>query len=784
MRKVPIGKLYGYKLCSEHFEDSQFMNAEEKKKLVWNAVPTIFDIPNPPRKVTLERTPKQRSTEKNVATGDTQEKKETKPETPRKKILKRKICQLRSKLHRMQKQLKKKEKPKTERIVSQLKSHGLSDTTLAFIEGQLKLAQRQKNGYRYAIKDKMLALSIYYQSRKAYKLLRKIFILPSKPTIQRSLQNTNIYPGFNDTIFEALKLKVQTMDYTDRNVSLVFDEMAIKSALVYNKGLDMIEGFENLGELGTTKYIADHALVYMVRGLYKKWKQPLAYFLTSGTVKGKALQLLTKQCIDKLEEIGLCVKILVCDQGSNNRNFLETEEKVGVEKPFIEHKNKKVYVVYDPPHLLKNVRNNLKKGDLSLGDQSVSWQYIEAFYNFDKDMKIRMAPKLTERHISLPPFTSMRVSLAAQVLSHTVAAGINALASEAINKLPIDATVTAEFIDTFDQLFNVFNSSSQFSTQKYRTPFKGESEHLSFLQGCMKFLAKIKNAAGKSLPCIIGWQISIAALLSLWEELKLAGFQYLLTNRLNQDCCENLFSIIRGRGGFRDNPNPQQFRADFRHIVVDKLFVKSNTSNCELDSDRVLLDISSMTIYQKKEKCIQSPEEIPRGAVEMLKVAAPPLSLPEKNVAAYISGYLLRKYPIDNCESCFQFYQLSEKPDTFPESSSYEFIRQKNISSIGKLLIPSKAFSTFIESIETLFVAVFPSCMHLTSVLQSLVKNAVCEIEKFENCEDKTCQSRIRSMTEHFMKVRIYHALKMSNITSYQCFGHKRNRKMLKLLHE
>ena len=44
-----------YKLCAKHFEDSQFMNADQKKSLVHNAVPTLFDIPNPPPKVTIQR---------------------------------------------------------------------------------------------------------------------------------------------------------------------------------------------------------------------------------------------------------------------------------------------------------------------------------------------------------------------------------------------------------------------------------------------------------------------------------------------------------------------------------------------------------------------------------------------------------------------------------------------------------------------------------------------------------------------------------------------------------
>ena len=65
------------------------------------------------------------------------------------------------------------------------------------------------------------------------------------------------------------------------------------------------------------------------------------------------------------------------------------------------------------------------------------------------------------------------------------------------------------------------------------------------------------------VSCIVGWQISIISLMALWKDLQNSGFKYLLTNRLNQDCLENVFSILRSKGRFRDNPDPQQFRAAF-----------------------------------------------------------------------------------------------------------------------------------------------------------------------------------------------------------------------------
>lgn len=43
-------------LCAEHFEDAQFMNPQ-KNKLIWNAIPTKFDVPNPPPQVASKRPP-------------------------------------------------------------------------------------------------------------------------------------------------------------------------------------------------------------------------------------------------------------------------------------------------------------------------------------------------------------------------------------------------------------------------------------------------------------------------------------------------------------------------------------------------------------------------------------------------------------------------------------------------------------------------------------------------------------------------------------------------------
>ena len=336
------------------------------------------------------------------------------------------------------------------KLLHSLIEKSLPTQTASFIKSQLKMhSKASKHGYRWTLQDKLFALSVFYHSRKAYSLLRKLFILPSKATLVKMLQQTNIYPGYNSQVFDALQRKVATLKPIDKQCVLVFDEMAIKTQLLYNKKGDCIEGFENLGSLGHTQYVANHALAFMVRGLASKWKQCIGYFLSSGPMSGKNLVSLVHEAIDKLALIGLCVKCVICDQGSNNRNFLQTLCGVSVERPYFIHNGHKVYAFYDPPHLLKNIRNNFKRHGFLWKGTEIKWKYVADFYDFDKGNKIRLAPKLTDAHIELPPFKTMRVNLAAQVLSHSVAAGICTLSQ--LKVLPKDAEATAEFIEKMDQ---------------------------------------------------------------------------------------------------------------------------------------------------------------------------------------------------------------------------------------------------------------------------------------------------------------------------------------------
>ena len=211
----------------------------------------------------------------------------------------------------------------------------LPPNTASSVKTQLLINQkRSKNGYSWSLKDKMFAMSIFHHSREVYDIFRKLFILPSKATILNTIQKSQIYAGFNNNIFAAFKQKVSTMVQTDKQCILTFDEMTIKSGLTYDPCLDNIEGFEDYGIMWKNRFIANHELSFIIRGINRKWKQCIGYFLSSGPVSGDKLHILAIEAIDKLSTIGLSVRGIVCDQGSNKRNFVETHEGMSVSQPF------------------------------------------------------------------------------------------------------------------------------------------------------------------------------------------------------------------------------------------------------------------------------------------------------------------------------------------------------------------------------------------------------------------------------------------------------------------
>lgn len=252
-----------------------------------------------------------------------------------------------------------------------------------------------------------------------------------------------------------------------------------------------------------------------------------------------------------------------------------------------------LFYIFDIPHIIKALRNMLIKYDFYVYGKVISWQYIKAFYDNDKNFPIRSAHKLTESHINPSNFEKMKVKLATQIFSHSVYVGMTCYIR--FGYLPAEAAETADFVERTDKLFDILNSSQTSSSKKYNAAFKGETYLIEFLTDCLSFFNKLEVRNKNMKNITKSMKISINSTIKLFNYLRTTAiFDYLFTKKLNQDCLENHFGKIRRENGNCINPTAIQFHRTFRKLQCVNLF-HSGTENCEADLDAMLLRIEDCT---------------------------------------------------------------------------------------------------------------------------------------------------------------------------------------------
>jgi len=129
----------------------------------------------------------------------------------------------------------------------------------------LTMQMLHKNRRPWSKAKKKIALSIYYKSPSTYKCMRKNgIVLPGESTVRHWLSSINYSTDFPKAYMAQIKLKTSEMSENEKRCTILLDEVAIMNKLEYNKVLDEIEGYEDLGTLGRTNKIGSYALVIMV----------------------------------------------------------------------------------------------------------------------------------------------------------------------------------------------------------------------------------------------------------------------------------------------------------------------------------------------------------------------------------------------------------------------------------------------------------------------------------------------------------------------------------------
>ncbi len=461
-----------------------------------------------------------------------------------------------------------------------------------------------------------------------------------------------------------------------------------------------------------------------------------------------------------------------------------------------------VYVILDPCHMLKLMRNLLAdKGTvLNATADEIKWDFLIKLEQLQKREGLRLGNKLTQRHIKWDK-QKMKVNVAAQTLSSSVADALDFCKLDLCLTEFSGCDATVFYIRVIDCLFDLLNSRNPFA-KGFKAPLRTSNVHVwkPFVSEAKSYLWNLRLADGTRVAesnrktGVIGFITSLTSIVGLFDKLvnnATAPLKYLLTYKFSQDHIELFFCAVRGRGGWNNNPTARQFIAAYKQLLMHNDIKRVSTGNCVPQESFELLHISSRlerredevnavdvverSRFQHVASCDDFPVVVDHDYADIASLN--PLSSYVENVVTYIAGFVIRKLQAKllcaDCKSAL-LYEVTDSHasviDSFREDGHALLLLRKNR---GGLLKPSNDVVTVCKLCERCFRSMVmlngskPSgCINIKLKLTLEVLSHLISSDVFHCLQEHILESepvnnhRVRLMKqicELYITVRLHH---------------------------
>ena len=372
-----------------------------------------------------------------------------------------------------------------------------------FWEEQQKYLQQSSSQVRYHPMIIKFCLALAAKSSSTYNEMRLnekegtgILVLPSLRTLRDYRNYIRPKRGFNDQVVADLKKKTAAFAPQERYIVISFDEMKIQEDLVWDKNTGELIGFVDLGDVevnyGTlpkSQELASHVLVFLIKSIVNPLSYSFATFATTGVTAFQLFPLFWRSVAILEGTCSLHVVAAVGDGASSNRSFFKMHKGMGGQtgKDVVYRSinlfapDRFIFFFSDAPHLMKTARNNLAKSKCGNASRLLwnngcylLWSHITHIYEEDIEYGLKLLPKITGDHVKLTPNSAMRVRLAVQILSTSMAAILKEYGPE-------EAKGTSDFCQMMDMFFdcmNVRNTVEYRHKQKlFMAPYESTQDH-------------------------------------------------------------------------------------------------------------------------------------------------------------------------------------------------------------------------------------------------------------------------------------------------------------------
>lgn len=476
-----------------------------------------------------------------------------------------------------------------------------------------------KKGEPYPKEVRKFCLELQFQKPSAYRFVRSSFDnhLPHERTISLWYQFSNINQGNGlcKEAFDRLKRIVEQSNEKPLICTLMFDEIYIRKQILRCRETSKYVGYITYGsgvnhqkDVGSdrdeeeTEEIDDHsddeeelpcanqAIVFMLCGLNKRFKLPIAYeFITSLNAFQRASLIMS--IIKNVTESGVRIANITFDGLTANHKMCEIlGANLNTESadfaPFFYNpidKNK-IYILKDPSHMQKLIRNTLGYREVLFDEKncSIHWRHIENLEKLGRK-KGFLTHKLTKRHIQFKK-SIMDVQISRETLSSLVADSLQFLHDNKYGNFK-NCQPTIMFIRLMDTLTSICNTHEANIIDPFKSPMNPENIRIikSFFSECSSYIRGLKISDKHKCRKVsviksprrtgfIGMLINMKSLMSMYEEYVEGGLMCnFKTYSTSQDHLEAFFSRVRARQGSNDNPNVLEFKGAWRKLLCGNL---------------------------------------------------------------------------------------------------------------------------------------------------------------------------------------------------------------------
>jgi hypothetical protein len=381
-----------------------------------------------------------------------------------------------------------------------------------FLE-QMKLLNCSPKQRRYSSYTMVFFTLLYSISPHAYNFLRHsgYVTVPHPSTIRNLCAGLQWNPRneqLDEHFLNYVKQKFQSLEHHERIVSLMLDEIHIKSYFDYKGG-------NIVGMAHNSKEAATSAHVFMVQSFLSSYKD-VAHVLPVKTICAEDLFSVLKKVIIGLEKIGFMVICLVSDNNSINRkalSYFSNPPKLSIVYPHPIDPNRPLFFVIDSVHILKCVRNNwinqknsekcmyfpdFDKLYESVSIKCASFNTLKKLHEIEKANIVKYEHKLTFKALEPSNLERQNVKLVLQVFNEYV---VNALLLLGQNHDLPCSLETAKYIELIYHWWCIMNVKSPHKGIRLRNSFmqpltvSSHDENLKFLLKFLDWLDVWKNAS-------------------------------------------------------------------------------------------------------------------------------------------------------------------------------------------------------------------------------------------------------------------------------------------------